>query len=86
MAECTQRNQNSDSNNSLNCLVEAIPGIATKQRSQTDKMLKPISTDALIFDGKNDTFEIFEDILHIMLKMQPDMIEAMKNDHFHAYF
>ena len=48
-------------------------------------MLKPVSTNTLIFDGKNEIFELFEDLFHTMLKMQPEMTEAMKINHFHAH-
>ena len=48
-------------------------------------MLKPVSTNTLIFDGKNEKFELFEDLFHTMLKMQPEMTETMKINHFHAH-
>ena len=48
-------------------------------------MLKPVSTNTLIFDGKNEKFELFEDLFHTMLKMQPEMTEPMKTNHFHAH-
>ena len=48
-------------------------------------MLKPLSTSTLIFDGKNEKFELFEDLFHTMLEMQPEMTEAMKINHFHAH-
>ena len=83
--EQTPRNRNSDANNSLNRLAEAIAGIATQQRPQAATMLKPVSTNTLFFDGKNEKFELFEDLFHTMLKMQPDMTEAMKIIHFHAH-
>ena len=85
MVEQTPRNQNSDANNSINRLADAIAGIATQQRPQTATMLKPASANTLIFDGKNETFELFEDLFHKMLKMQPEMTEAMKINHFHAH-
>ena len=47
----TPRNQNLDANNSINRLAEAIAGIATQQRPQAATMLKPVSTNTLIFDG-----------------------------------
>ena len=85
MAEQTPRNQNPDANNSINRLADAITGIATQQQPQAATMLKPVSTNTLIFDGKNDKFEIFEDLIHTMLKMQPEMTEAMKINHFHTH-
>ena len=77
--------QNSDTNISINRLADAIAGIATQQRPQAATMLKPVSTNTLIFDGKNEKFELFEDLFHTMLKMQPEMTEAMKINHFHAH-
>ena len=73
--EQTPRNQNSDTNNSNNRLADAIAGIATQQRLQAATMLKPVSTNTLIFDGKTEKFELFEDLFHTMLKMQPEMTE-----------
>ena len=83
--EQTPRNQNSDANNSINRLANAIAGIAMQQRPQAATMLKPVSTNTLIFDGKNEKFELFEDLFHIMHKMQPEMTEAMKINHFHVH-
>ena len=80
----TRRNQNSDANNSINRLVDAIAGIATQQRPQAATMLKPVSTNTSNFDGKNEKFQLFDDIFHTMLKMQPEMTETMKITHFHA--
>ena len=85
MVEQTPRNQNSDANNSINRLGDAIAGIATQQRPQAATMLKPVSTNTLIFDDKNEKFEAFEDLFHTMLKMQPEMTETMKPNHFHAH-
>ena len=85
MVEQTPRNHNSDASNSINRLVDAITGIATQQPAQAATMLKPVSTKTLIFDGKNEKFEVFGDLFHPMLKMQPEMTEAMKNNLFHAH-
>ena len=85
MVEQTPENQNSDAKNSINRLADAIAGIATQQRPQAATMLKPVSTNTLIFDGKNEKFELFEDLFHTMLKMQPEMTEALKINHFHAH-
>ena len=85
VVEQTPTNQNLDANNTINRLADAIAGITTQQRPQTATMLKPVSTKTLIFDGKNEKFELFEDLFHTMLKMQPEMTEAMKIYHFHAH-
>ena len=81
----TPRNQNLDAKNSVNRLADAIAGISTQQRPQAATMLKPVSTNTLIFHGKNDKFELLEDLFHTMLKMQPEMTEAMKINHFYAH-
>ena len=85
VVEQTPTNQNLDANNSINHLADAIAGITTQQRPQAATMLKPVSTNTLIFDGKKEKFELFEDLFHTMLKMQPEMTEAMKINHFHAH-
>ena len=85
VVEQTPINQNLDANNSINRLADAIAGITTQQRPQAATMLKSVSPNTLIFDGKNEKFELFEDLFHTMLKMQPEMTEAMKINHFHAH-
>ena len=85
MLEQTPRNQNSDANISINRLADAIAGISTQQRPQAATMLKPVSTKTLIFDGKIEKFDLFEDLFHTMLKMQPEMTEAMKYNYFNAH-
>ena len=85
MVEQTPTNQNLEANNSINRIADTIAGITTQQRLQAATMLKPVSTNTLIFDGKNEEFELFEDLFHTMLKMQPEMTEAMKINHFHAH-
>ena len=60
MVEQTPRNHNSHVNNSINRLADAIAGLATQQRPQAATMLKPVSTNTLIFDGKNKKFEFLK--------------------------
>ena len=85
MTEQAPRNQNSDANNSINRLADAIAEFATQQRPQTATVLKPVSTNTLIFDKKSEKFELFEVLFHSVLKMQPEMTESMKINHFHVH-
>ena len=85
VVEQIPRNQNSDANNSINRLADAIAVIATQQQPQAATMLKPVSTNTITFDGKNEKFELFEDLFHTILKMPPKVTEAMKINHFHAH-
>ena len=47
-------------------------------------MVRPVSTNTLTFDGKYEKFELFEDLFHTMIQMQPYMTETMKINHFHS--
>ena len=85
MVEQTPRNQNSDANNSINRLADAIAKTATQRRPQAARTLKPVSANTLKFDGKNGKFNSFEDLFHTKLKRQPEMTEAIKVNHFHAH-
>ena len=67
----------------INRLADVILGMNTKQPSQT-LMVRPVSTTTLTFDRKSGKFELFEDLFHTMIKMQPDMTETMKINHFHS--
>ena len=85
MVEQTPRNHNSDANNSIDRVADAIAGIATQQRPPAATLRKPVSTNTLIIGGKNEKFELFEDPFHTMLKLQPEITEAMKIKYFHAH-
>ena len=67
----------------INRLADVIMGKNNKPSAQT-LMVRPVSTTTLTFDGKSEKFELFEDLFHKMIKMQPDMTETMKNNHFHS--
>ena len=85
MIEQTPRNQNSHANTSKNRIVDAVAGIATQQRAQAATMLKPVSTNTFSSMVNTKKNEFFEDLFNKMLKMQPEMTEAMKINHFYAH-
>ena len=66
-----------------NQLPEVLVGRNNRPSAQT-LMVRPVSTTTLTFDGKSEIFELFEDLFHTMIKMQPDMTETMKVNHFHS--
>ena len=66
----------------LTRLANVLTGMTNKQTPQT-LMVQPVSTTTLTFDGKSEKFELFEDLFHTMIKMQPEMTETMKINHFH---
>ena len=86
IVEQAAKNVNSETKELTNRLVEVIAGIATKQRPLAATMLKPVSTVIFFFDGKNENFELFDELYHSMLKMLPEMIESKKFNHFKCTF
>ena len=53
--------------------------------SGSTSTIKPVTTSALTFDGKNEKFELFEDWFNTLVKMQPGITEEMKINQFHAH-
>ena len=64
-------------------LAEVLVGMNSRSSAQT-LMARSVSTPTLIFDGKSKKFVFFEDFFHTMMKMQPEMSEAMNSNHFHS--
>ena len=60
----------------INRLAEVLVGMTNRPSAQ--------NTTTLTFDRKSEKFELFEDLFHTMIKMQPDMTETMKTNHFHS--
>ena len=58
-------------------LAEVLVGMLNRPSAQT-LIIRPVSTTTLTFDGKSEKFELFEDLFHTMIKIQPDMTEALK--------
>ena len=66
-----------------NRLAEILVGLNNRPSAQT-LMIRPVSTTTMTCDGKSEKFELFEDLFETMIKMQPDMTEAKKINHFHT--
>ena len=60
--------------------------LTTMQKRPTAQQLtiRPVNSNTMTFDGKSEKFELFEDLFHTMIKMQPEMTEQMKINHFHS--
>ena len=60
--------------------------LTTMQNRPTAQQLtiRPVNSNTMTFDGKSEKFELFEDLFHTMIKMQPEMTEQMKINHFHS--
>ena len=60
----------------INRLAEVLVGMNNRPSAPT-LMVRPVSSTTLTFDGKSEKFELF-------FKMQPDLTETMKINHFHS--
>ena len=60
----------------INRLADVLVNLQNKPQSMT---IRPVTTNPMTFDGKTEKFELFEDLFHTMIKMQPAMTEQMKN-------
>ena len=58
---------NHDNSDPIRRLEDVLVGMNSKSSSQT-LMVRPVSTTTLTFDGKSEKFELFEDLLHTMMK------------------
>ena len=60
--------------------------LTTMQSRPTAQQLtiRPVNSNTMTFDGKSEKFELFEDLFHTMVKMQPEMTEQMNINHFHS--
>ena len=47
-------------------------------------IIRPVNSNTMTFDGKSENFELCEDLFHTIIKMQPEMTERMKINHFHS--
>ena len=65
----------------FNRLADVLVNLQNKPQSMT---IRPVQTTPMTFDGKSEKFELFEDLFHTMIKMQPTMTEQMKINHFHS--
>ena len=58
--------------------------LTTMQNRPTAQQLtiRPVNYNTMTFVAKSEKFELFEDLFHTMIKMQPEMTEQMKINHF----
>ena len=65
----------------LNRLADVLVNLQNKPQTMT---IRPVQTTPMTFDEKSEKFELFEDLFHTMIKMQPPMTEQMKVNHFNS--
>ena len=52
----------------LNRLADVLVNLQNKPQSMT---IRPVTTKPMVIDGKSEKFELFEDLFHTMIEMQP---------------
>ena len=67
----------------INRLADVLTSMQNRLTAQ-QLTIRPVNSNTMTFDGKSEKFELFEDLFHTMIKMQPDMTEQMKINHFHS--
>ena len=61
--------------------ADVLVNLQNKPQSMT---IRPVTTTPVTCDGKSEKFELFEDLFHTMIKIQPVMTNQMKSNHFHT--
>ena len=84
--EAAQRHHN-DYIRTIYRLDKAIVGITSQQVPQANtKLTQPASSNGVIFSGKNENCQWFGHLLQTMLRLQPQMSEPKKINHFSRHF
>ena len=76
-------NPPASSQDPINTLAEVLVNLQNKPQNQS-LTIWPVNTSTMTSDGKSNKFELFEDSFHPMIKMQPEMTEQMKINHFRS--
>ena len=67
--------------------IKRLSDVLTSKQNQPAAQqltIRPVNSNTMTFEGKSEKFELFEALFHSMIKMQPEMSEQMKINHFHS--
>ena len=67
----------------INRLADVLTSMQNRPTAQ-QLTIRPVNSNTMTFDGKSEKFELFEDLFHTIIKMQPEMSERMMINHFHS--
>ena len=67
----------------INRLSDVLTSMQNRPTAQ-QLIIRPVNSNTMTFDGKSKKIELFEDLSHTMIKMQPEMSEHMKINHFNS--
>ena len=78
-----ERNAQAPELDPINRLADVLTSMQNRPSAQ-QLTIRPVNSNTMTFDGKSEKFELFEDLFHTMINMQPEMSEQMKFNHFHS--
>ena len=78
-----ERNVQAPELDPINRLADVLTSMQNRPSAQ-QLTIRPVNSNTMTFDGKSEKKELFEDLFHTMIKMQPEMSEQMKINHFHS--
>ena len=61
---------------SINRLADVLTSMQNRPTAQ-QLTIRPVNSNTMTFDGKSEMFELFEDLFHTIVKMQPEMSEQI---------
>ena len=67
----------------INMLADVLTSMQNRPTAQ-QLTIRAVNSNTRTFNGQSEKFELFEDLFHTMIKMQPDMSEQMKINHVHS--
>ena len=67
----------------INRLAVVLTNLQNRPTAQ-QLTIRPVNSNTMTFEGKSEEFELFEDLFHTMIKMQPEMSEQLKINHIHS--
>ena len=76
------QNTPASSQDPINRLADTLVNLKNEPQNQSIT-IRSVNRTTMTFDGKSEKFVSFEDLFHTMIKMQPEMTEHMKVNHFH---
>ena len=67
----------------INRLDDVLTSMQNRPTAQ-QPTIRPVNSNTMTLDRKSEKFELFEDLFHTMIKMQTEMSEQMKINHFQS--
>ena len=70
----TRENRHGVDADPISRLADVLTNMQNRPTAQ-QLTIRPVNSNTMTFDGKSEKFELFEDLFHTMIKMQPEITE-----------